>query len=171
VNRTIKLSLAISLGLLAILFVGGAALAGGDPLVGTWHERDFGTSNIFWFVDDPVGGVYHVLYYDDLTSPTVCGDSGPMLWAGFGEKIGDTLAGTFAPYWCPDNGDGVKTDLLGLGSLPFNLTYDPDTDTVSGANCVGTRQPEINTVEKAIHELAKGKYPPSGIGVDEGCEG
>ena len=181
-KRTTKVSLVIALGLFAALLVGGAAMAGSEPLVGTWHSRDGGSSNLFWFVDDPIGGVYHVLYYDDHTFPTVCLDEGPMLWAGFGQKTGNTLEGTFGEYWCPDNSNGVETELLALNPGEFRLIYDPDTDTISahlfatalgsgGFPCVGTRQSDIETVEDAIEELDEGKYPPSGIGVDLGCEG
>jgi len=156
---------ALFLCLAILLLIVVPASARGDPLVGTWHERDFGTSNIFYFVDAPVGGVYHVLYYDDHTSDAVCGDNGPMLWTGFGQKVDpNTLEGTFGNYWCPDNGDGVQTELLPLSPFSFTLAHDPDTDTITGVGgCVGTRQPSINTLEKAIKELAKGKYPPSGV--------
>lgn len=164
-RRRNGIGLTLVLGLLATVFIGGVATAGGDPLVGTWHERDAGTSNIFYFVDDPVGGVFHVLYYDDVTFLTVCGDNGSMLWAGFGEKTGpNTLEGTFGEYWCPDDGDGVKTELLALNPFSFTLTYDPGTDTITGVGgCVGTRQPHIRTVAKAIAELEKGKYPASPV--------
>lgn len=163
-KRRNAIGLALVLGLLGTLFVGGVATAGGDPLVGTWHQRDFGTSNIFYFVDEPVGGVYPILFYDDFTSPVVCGDNGPMLWAGFlTETASNTFEGSFGTYWCPDNGDGVHEDLLGLGVVGVTIFYDPGTDTISGGvgGCVGTRQPHIQTVDKAVHEIDKGKYPPS----------
>ena len=66
------------LAVLAVFGVamGGVASADGDPLVGTWHERDEGTSNIFWFIDEPVDGVFPVTYYDDWTG--VCDNNGPM---------------------------------------------------------------------------------------------
>lgn len=171
-KRRSGIGLTLTLGLLATLFVGGAAMAGGDPLVGTWHERDVGASNMFFFVDDPIGGVYHVLFYDDHTGPGICGDpdEGPMLWSGFGEKTdASTLEGTFGNTWCPDNADGDKE--RPNVDAPFTLIHNPDTDTITAGGCVGTRQPHIKTVEKAIDELAKGKYPPSGIGVYEGCDG
>ena len=98
-KRRSRIVLTLTIGILATLFVGGAAMAGGDPLAGTWHERDLGTSNIFYFVDKPIDGVYQVLYYDDHTFPTVCGDQGPHLWTGFGEKTDpNTLEGTFGNY-------------------------------------------------------------------------
>ena len=68
------------LSLVATLALGGAATAKADPFVGTWHQRDVGTSNIFYFVDSPIGGVYPVLFWDDFTG--VCnqnGNHGPML--------------------------------------------------------------------------------------------
>lgn len=157
------IGLILAIGLLATVVVGGAVSASSDPLVGTWHERDLGTSNIFYFIDEPIGGVYHVLYYDDYTSVPVCGDGGPMLWAGFGSKTEtNTLVGSFGNYWCPDNGDGVFerpwTDVDSM--IPFTLTYDPATDTITGVGqCVGTRQP-YKTVAKAMNALAKGKFPP-----------
>ena len=159
-----RFSLGLVLAILATLIIGGAATASGDRLVGTWHQRDNGHSNIFYFVDDPVGGVYPVLYYDDATGDPVCGDNGPMLWAGFVHEIDpNTFEGSFGTIWCPDNGDSVHVDPGGFGHV-FSITidYDPDTDTISGGPgvCEGTRQPSIDTVAKAIHELEKGKYPP-----------
>ena len=164
-GQTKWLLLVITAVALSLVAATPTTLAARDPLVGTWHERDGGRSNIFYFVDAPIGGVYHVLYYDDQTGETVCGDNGPMLWTGFGEMIApNTLEGNFGNYWCPDNGDGVKTELLPLAPVPFTLAYRPDTDTITGlGECVGTRQPNIKTVERAIQELAKGKYPPSGV--------
>jgi len=172
-KRHTRLTVPFSLAVLATLAGATAAYASPDPLVGTWHERDAGTSNIFYFVDPPIGGVYHVLYYDDFTGPAVCGDNGPMLWSGFAAKVGPSaISGTFGNYWCPDNGDGVYSELIALAPFPFTLTYDLITDTISGVGgCVGTRQPGVKTVDRAIQELAKGKYPPSGIGVYLGCEG
>lgn len=178
-RRRNGIGLILVLGLLVTVLIGGAATAGGDPLVGTWHERDGGKSNSFYFVDDPVGEVFHVLYYDDATFITVCDDSGPILWAGFGKKIGpNTLEGTFGEYWCPNNGDGVKTELLALNPFGFTLVYDPDTDTITGVGtCGGTRQPRITSVAKAIQELEKGKYPSNqvpalpGVDCDESWRG
>ena len=87
-----------------------------DTLVGTWHQRDAGTSNIFYFVDAAVGGVYPIVLYDDFTSSGICGDNGPMLWAGFVEETAsNSFEGSFGTYWCPDNGDGVREDPFGLG--------------------------------------------------------
>ena len=173
-KRTIGLLLGISL--VSMAFIGGSAVASGDPFAGTWHERDAGTSNIFYFVDEPVGGVYHVLYYDDYTGDPVCGDNGPMLWSGFAAvpDPGDpnTIEGTFGNYWCPDNGDGeVLQNPFGLPSeIAFGLAYDPATDTIEGiGGCVGTRQPHITTVDRAIQELEKGKFPPSDSGLFLGC--
>lgn len=148
---------------LAVLVVvgaamGGVASAGGDPLVGTWHERDEGTSNIFWFIDEAVDGVFQVTYYDDWTG--VCQDNGPMLWAGFATKTDDTtLEGSFGSIRCQN---GVDERSFG-DHFDFTIEYDPETDTISRIDdlCrdIGTRQPEVNTIAKAIHELEKGKYP------------
>jgi hypothetical protein len=129
-----------------------------------------GTSNIFYFVDAPIGGVYHVLFYDDWTG--VCDDNGPMLWAGFGVKDGNTLEGNFGRHWCPNIDDPQQGGIIPV-PFEFSLTYDPDTDTILGGLgqlCVGTREPHVMTVEKAIHELAKGKYPPSPLPIDPTCQ-
>ncbi len=163
-NTRRGMGLILALGLMATVVAGGSVSAKSDPLVGTWHERDHGTSNIFYFIGEPVGGVYHVLYFDDFTSGPVCGDGGPMLWVGFGYKTGThTLEGSFGDYWCPDNGDGDilqrPWDVVG-SPAPFTITYYPATDTITGSGeCVGTRQP-YKTVAKAMDALAKGKFPP-----------
>lgn len=179
-RRTTKVSVVITLGLLAVLLVGGVAMAGGDSLVDTWHSRDSGFSNIFWFVDNPISGVYPVLYYDDATGTIVCGDNGPMLWVGFGQITDpNTLEGTFGDYWCPNNGVGMKKGLLDFSAIDFfTLIYDPDTDTISArlaefTACLGTRQPHINTVKKAKEELQKGRYPPVVFPPEQplGCDG
>jgi len=169
-NRIIRS--VVFLGMLATLAAATGVAAGGDPFVGTWHERDFGTSNIFYFVSKPIGGVYPVLYYDDLTGDPVCGDNGPMLWAGFAQKTdANVIEGTFGNYWCPDNGDGVHTELIPLAPFHFTIQYDPDTDTITGVGqCLGTRQPGVKTVERAIQEVEKGKYPPSAVDLFLGCE-
>ena len=169
-NKRARTALALASALLATLLAVTAAAARGDPLVGTWHERDGGFSNMFYFVDDPVGGVYPILLYDDQTGEFPCGDNGPMMWTGFAKKISpNMLQGTFGNNWCPDNGDGPQEGFI--GPVSFTLSYDADTDTISGlGECVGTRQPQINTVDRAIQELAKGKYPPAGVG-PIGCEG
>lgn len=161
-----KTVVGLVLALVAALLIGGAATASSDPLVGTWHQRDAGTSNIFYFIDAPVGGVYPVLYYDDYTGPNTCGDRGPMMWAGFlTETTENRFEGSFGEVWCPDNGDGPHVGHIGV-YFSVAIDYDVATDTISGnvgggIECVGTRQPSINTVEKAIHELEKGVYPPS----------
>lgn len=150
------------LAVLAVFGVamGGVASADGDPLVGTWHERDEGTSNIFWFIDEPVDGVFPVTYYDDWTG--VCDNNGPMLWAGFATKDGDTLIGSFGSIWCPEN--GAEASAFG-NHFEFEIVYDAEADTISRTDdeCldIGTRQPEVKTIAKAIHELEKGKYPES----------
>lgn len=156
----------LTIGLLATVLVGGSAAAGSDPLTGTWHQRDFGTSNIFYFIDAPVGGVYPIVFYDDWTG--VCGDNGPMMWAGFvHETDPDVFEGSFGTYWCPDDGDGSMENPLALQSRwELTIEYHPLTDTITGGigGCEGTRQASINTVAKAIHELAKGSYPPPDLG-------
>lgn len=159
-----------TVALLAVLTVFGVAIAGvasadGDPLASTWHERDDGTSNIFWFIDEAVDGVFQVTYYDDWTGPAVCGDNGPMLWTGFATKTSDTtLEGSFGSVWCADQRLESTGD-IGDPPYPFTIEYDPETDTISRTDdlCVdiGTRQPEVNTIAKAIQELEKGKYPAS----------
>ena len=154
------------------LAIGGVASAGGDPLVGTWHERDEGTSNIFWFIEEAVDGVLQVTYYDDHTGNIVCPDNGPMLWAGFAVKTNETtLEGSFGSVRC-QNGDELTElvpegggDPIDVRRTPFTIEYDPETDTISRTDdrCpdTGTRQPEVNTITKAIQELEKGKYPES----------
>ena len=152
---------ALAVGLLAMVLVGGTATASSDPLTGTWHQRDFGSSNIFYFVDAPVGGVFPVVFYDDATGGAVCGDNGPMMWAGFFQKTGaNTYEGSFGNVWCPDNGDGVVENPA-FSPDGVVITYDPLSDTISGGigECEGTRQPSITSVAKAIHELEKGTYP------------
>ena len=163
------------LSLVATLALGGAATAKADPFVGTWHQRDVGTSNIFYFVDSPIGGVYPVLFWDDFTG--VCnqnGNHGPMLWTGFAQKTDAThLAGSFGTYWCPDDGFGISENPLPLPErTEWALVYDPATDTVSGGigECVGTRQPSITTVAKAELEIAKGTFPPPNPGPPFVCE-
>ena len=116
-------------------------------------------------MDDPVGGVYPVLFYDDFTGPGLCGDNGPFMWAGFvHETEPDTFEGRFGTYWCPDNGDGVQEDLLGIGiSLSsFTIDYDSGTDTISGGvgECVGTRQLNLDSPNEAAEEISEGEYPP-----------
>jgi hypothetical protein len=156
----------------------GVATAGGSSLTGTWHQRDLGTSNIFYFIDAPVDGVYPVVFYDDWTG--VCPDNGPMMWTGFGSvdpSDPDTLNGTFGEIWCTDIGDGVNQHPnQGINQTqPFELSYDPATDTIEGGvgattgQCLGTRQPHIVTPAKAIHELGKDKFPPSHHTLDIGC--
>ena len=168
------IGLFLAAGLMTILFVSGAATAGGDTLAGTWHERDGGRSNLFWFVDEPVGGVYPVLYYDDETNGPVCGDGGPMLWSGFATATEpNTIEGTFGHYWCPDTGDGEIAEQFWdviPENVGFFITHFPETDTITSiGGCVGTRQPHIKNVAKAIHELDKGMFPEPGP--DIGCEG
>ena len=105
--RKRKIGLVMAVGLLAMV-LGGSATASGDPLSGTWHQRDAGTSNIFYFIDAPVGGVYPVLFYDDHTGTDICGDNGPMMWTGFlTETSENTFEGSFGSIFCPDNGDGA----------------------------------------------------------------
>jgi hypothetical protein len=167
---------------MSMVFIGGAVTAGGDPLAGTWHERDGGTSNIFWFIGEPVEGVYPVLFYDDFTSPVVCGDNGAMMWAGFAQETEpNTIQGTMGEYWCPGTdlrgplqypNPGIVDDVV-----PFTIDYFADTNTMTSydfvgtGQCVGTPQPHIKTVAKAIQELGKGMFPESGVGVDIGCGG
>ncbi len=162
-----KFSLGLILALLATMLIGGVATASSDSLVGTWHQRDAGTSNIFYFVDEPVGGVYPILFYDDFTSTGVCGDNGPMLWSGFVTETNvvgttTTFMGTFGTYWCPDNGDGVFEDLLNLELFGITLDYDSDTDTISGGigTCEGTRQLKLDNPNEAAEEILEGNYPP-----------
>jgi hypothetical protein len=164
-----KISLGLTLALLATLLIGGSATASDDGLVGTWHQRDAGTSNIFYFVDEPVGDVYPILFYDDFTSEVVCGDNGPMLWSGFVtetsvDETTTTFMGTFGTYWCPDNGDGVHENLLNLEFFGITLEYDSATDTISGGigGCEGTRQPKLDSPNEAAEEISEGKYPPPG---------
>src|SRR3990172_4273157 len=169
-NKKAQIAYAAATAAVAALLAVASAAAGGDPLVGTWHERDGGTSNMFYFVSEPVGGVYPILLYDDH-SFLVCPDNGPYMWAGFAVKTAtNAFQVNFGKAWCPDVGDGPHEG--DAGPVSFPLLYDPQTDTITGAGgCIGTRQPSINTMEKAIQELAKGKYPPSGVDVNIGCEG
>ncbi len=118
-------------------------------------------------MDEPVGGVYPILFYDDFTSPAVCGDNGAMLWSGFVtetnvEGTTTTFMGTFGTYWCPDNGDGAQEDLLNLGLVGITLEYDSATDTISGGIgfCVGIRQLNLDSPNEAAEEISEGKYPP-----------
>jgi hypothetical protein len=173
--KRVLLPAALALALVATLAMGGVVTAKGDPFIGTWHQRDVGTSNIFYFVDEPVGGVFPILFYDDFTG--VCnqnGNHGPMLWSGFGQKTDAThLEGSFGTYWCPDDGFGVSENPLPLlERTGWTLVYDPATDTVSGGigGCVGTRQPAITTVAKAESEIAKGTFPPPNPGPPFVCE-
>ena len=163
--RRVLLPAGLVLGLLATLVLGGAVTAKGDPFLGTWHQRDGGTSNIFYFIGNPVGGVFPVLFFDDYTG--VCNDPqdhGPMLWAGFAQKTDSAhLAGSFGTYWCPDFGFPIEENPSGLPERTgWTLTYDPATDTISGGigGCTGTRQSSITTVAKAQLEIAKGTFPP-----------
>jgi hypothetical protein len=162
--RKRKLWVGLAAGLLGTVLLGGIAVADADPLTGTWHQRDSGTSNIFYFISEPVGGVYPVVYYDDYTGLGVCGDNGPMLWSGFvTETDPNVFEGSFGEYWCPDNGDGVEVDLLGLDIVEFEpLVYDPATDTISGGlgGCVGERQDRVDNPNEAAEEIAEGEYPP-----------
>jgi hypothetical protein len=165
----------MTVGLLAMALVGGSATASGDPLTGTWHQRDNETSNIFYFIDAPVGGVYPVSFYDDYTGEAVCGDNGPMMWSGFVTESDEpnVFVGSFGTYWCPDFGRGeVLEDELGIGAFDIELEYHPESDTISGGIgfCEGTKQPSIRSVEKAIHEIAKGTYPPPDPDAAGSCE-
>lgn len=171
-KRSYKVSLALALGLLAVLFVATGALANNEPIVGTWHERDGGTSNAFWFIDEPAGGVYPVLWYDDYTGLITCGDHGPMLWAGLATRDGNTYSGAFGHLWCTENNnEGPHEGSFG-DRFDFSFIYNPNTDTLDGwTGCVGTRQPHITTVAKAIHEVEKGRFPPSGADHNVGCDG
>lgn len=82
-------------------------------------------------------------------------------------------------YWCPATDEQGPLQYPNPGivddAVPFTIDYFPDTNTMSSSDfvgtgqCVGTPQPHITTVAKAIQELDKGKFPPSGIGVDIGC--
>ena len=156
-----RIGLIMAVGLLAATLLGGSATASGDPLTGTWHQRDFGTSNIFYFIDAPIGGVFPVLFYDDWTGEIICGDNGPMMWAGFLTETSDNVfEGSFGTIWCPDNGDGAHESAFG-NHFSVTINYDVASDTISGGIgiCDGTRQPSITTVAKAIHELEKGTYP------------
>jgi hypothetical protein len=155
----------LTVGFLVTALLGGVAAADSDPLTGTWHQRDNGTSNIFYFIDEPVGGVYPVLFYDDFTGDAVCGDNGPMMWSGFvTETDPNVFSGSFGNYWCPDNGDGVAEHPFGEIPSPFSveLEYDPETDTISGGigTCVGERQEGLDNPNEAAEEIAEGEYPP-----------
>lgn len=170
--RRVLLPAILVLGLLVTLIVGGPVTATGDPFIGTWHQRDVGTSNIFYFIDEPVGGVFPVLYFDDFTALEVCGDHGPMLWAGFGQKTDAThLEGSFGTYWCLE-GSGIAENPLPLPERNgWTLTYDPDTDTISDGigQCIGTRQ-QIEDVAEAQKEVAQGDFPPPDPGPPFVCE-
>jgi hypothetical protein len=171
--RRVLLSAGLVLALLATLVVGGAAAAKkGDPFIGTWHQRDSGTSNIFYFISEPIGGVFPVLYFDDYTG-VVCPDHGPMLWTGFAQKVDSaTLTGSFGTYWCLQGSSGgpAENPFALPERFPWDLAYDAATDTITGGIglCIGTRQPLIKTVAKAQMEIAKGKYPPPDT--DPRCE-
>lgn len=168
-RRQKKISLSMIVA--GIMLFGGVALANNDPLVGTWHLRDSGTSNIFLFVSEPVGGVYPVLYWDDFTGEAACnGDYGPMLWSGFMSETGEwVFEGSYGTYWCPDNGDGVQVDPLGLGGVNhFTVYYDEVTDTITGPGgrdqdgdwCVGIKQPNLDDPNEVAEEIEEGRYPP-----------
>ena len=133
-------------------------------------------------MDEPVGDVYHVLFYDDFTGPAICDvDNGPMLWSGFATASAEanTIEGTFGRYWCPATSEREALEYPNpFGIVPdvvdFAIVYFPESDTITGSllgtgDCVGSRQPHIKSVAKAIQELDKGMFPPSGIGVDIGC--
>lgn len=165
---TKRLATATVLLSLATIWLGGVAAANGDPLEGVWHQRDAGTSNIFYFIGEPVGGVYPVLFYDDYTGDVVCGDNGPMLWSGFlTETEPNVFEGSFGNYWCPDNGDGAVEHPFGDIPSPFSLegesalVYDPVGDTISGGIgvCVGTRQVRVDNPNEAAEKIEEGKYP------------
>lgn len=155
----------LTIGLLAMVLIGGAAAADSDPLSGTWHQRDNGTSNIFYFIDEPVGGVYPVLFYDDFTGDVVCGDNGPMMWSGFvTETEANVFSGSFGNYWCPDNGDGVAEHPFDGISSPISIerVFHPGTDTISGGigPCMGERQERLDNPNEATEEISEGEYPP-----------
>lgn len=156
-----RIVIALTAALVAGVVFAGVAAASSDPIVGTWHQRDLGHSNIFYFVDEPVGGVYPVLFYDDATGTAVCGDNGPMLWNGFlHETDANTYEGSFGKVWCPDNGDGVSEN--DNFNPSFTINYDPNTDTISGGigGCVGERQQKLDNPNEAAEEIAEGNYPP-----------
>ena len=128
------------------------------------------------FIDRPIGGVYPVLWYDDHTGTNTCGDNEAMFWAGLATRDGNELSGAFGKNFCVDTGDGDGAHEGNLGDrFNFSLTYDPDTDTVvAGAfagGCVGTAQPRIRTVRRAVRALERGNYSPSGPEHNVGCEG
>jgi hypothetical protein len=88
---------------LGIILVAGIATAGGSPFEGSWHQHDAGSNSIFYFVDQPLAGVYPIVFYDDFTGLGICGDSREMMWARFGTtdpSDPNTLSGGFGERWC-----------------------------------------------------------------------
>ncbi len=127
-KRGIRTSVAVVCALVLAAVLAAGASAKKDPFIGKWHSTDVDGSYQTLEIGGGPGGTYHFRYHDDGASLCDLGPGGVILYAatakGILEADGYVLSGNM-PVYC------LKSPPVFLGDFGIQLTYHPDTDTMT----------------------------------------